>query len=164
MSEYLIASVLDDKISGERSILAIVINYDGTKSPTVKDHFISSGSKDSMKHVYFEFENFFFSHQRATLSFWGKFHIEKLKEMSDQVNGDFDSLFDMETVLNLQVLFKDRLNMKRFVGFRDAYTKISGLRFFNSEKNKSFSSLENMGHFIPYVLGDKRINRIDIKR
>lgn len=164
MSEYLIASVAEDTKTDSLSITSLVVTYDGTNSPKIKYYFKSSKGSSSVKNVYFEFENFVFSHQNSTLAFWGKFHFEKLKEMSQKVNGDFLDLFDQDEALNLQFMFKERLNMKRFVGFRDAYTKISGLRFLFSEKDRDFSSIENMANFIPYVLGDKRINRIDLNK
>lgn len=163
MSEFLLVSVFENDKTKECSITAVVADYDGESSPKVVDHFSSKGTLDSIKHVYFDFENFVFGHQRAELAFWGKFHVEKLQSMSDVVDGDFRSQFDLSKAKNLQFMFKNKLKMKRFVGFRDAYTKISGMKMLFSEKGKEFNSLENMAHFLPYVIGNKRINRIDIK-
>lgn len=163
MAEYLIVSFHEDVKKNLCSINALVASYDGDSAPKITDQFSVSGELSSPKHVYFSFENFTFGHQRAELAFWGKFNLDKLQELSDKVDGDFSSQFDLSEAHNLQYMFKSKLKMKRFVGFRDAYTKISGLKMVRSDKGRDFNLLENMVHFLPYVVGNKRITRVDLK-
>lgn len=163
MSKYMLSSVFNNEKTAQTTITSVVVDHSDGKNVTTVDRFEVTAESNNLKYLYFEFENFTFKHQNATLAYWGRFHNEKLTEMSNSVDGDLNSVFESDSRINLQFMFKERLNMKRFVSFKDAYTQISGLRMAPSEVNNKFTSLENMGHFLPYIFGEKRINRIDIK-
>lgn len=155
-------------------IVVVVANYNkdeqvpGTHyTPDIVDRFEVSGDiVNDAKHMYREFSNFMLGYQDATLMHWGQFIYNFLSALSDEANGDFQEDFpaESEQVVNMQVTFREHLSMRRFVSFRDAFSKIAGRKIIPSEYEEIYTLAENQVRFLPHALGHRFLKRHDIKK